>query len=124
MITYKKQFLNLTRPKINMALLDSDVNVLKFIRNHQVTESLCKLYLNDDMADVHFVFGADTDNIQRLCAHRVILAAASPVFHQMFYGDLREAGDVIISDCSFEAFSEFFAVFLCERCVADQRSSI
>lgn len=94
-----------------MAILDSDVNVMKFIRNHQVTESLCKLYLNDDMADVHFVFGANSDNVQRLCSHRVILAAASPVFHQMFFGELRETGDVIISDCSFDAFSEFLQYF-------------
>lgn len=92
--------------------LENDVNILKIVRNHQVPESLCKLYLNDDMADAFFIFTRNTDdNIKRLSAHRLILAAASPVFHQMFYGELRESGDVIISDCSFDAFTEFLQYF-------------
>lgn len=98
-------------------LFDSDVNILKTIRNHQVPESLCKLYLNDDMADVFFVFTntGEADDVKRLTAHRLILAAASPVFHQMFYGDLPEGEDVIISDCSFEAFTEFLQYFYCSE---------
>lgn len=92
--------------------LDNDVNILKIIRNHQVSESLCKLYLNDDMSDVFFVFTNDNDEtIQRLPAHRLILAAASPVFHQMFYGDLPEGAQVIISDCSHDGFAEFLQYF-------------
>ncbi|XP_055314004.1 uncharacterized protein LOC129575101 [Sitodiplosis mosellana] len=94
-------------------VFDNDVNILKTIRNHQVPESLCKLYLNDDMSDVFFTFPntGDDETIQRLTAHRLVLAAASPVFHQMFYGDLPEGEDVIISDCSFDAFTEFLQYF-------------
>lgn len=95
-------------------VFDNDVNILKTIRNHQVPESLCKLYLNEDMSDVYFTFpdiGSGDDTIQRLAAHRLILAAASPVLHQMFYGDLPEGEDVIITDCSFDAFTEFLQYF-------------
>lgn len=91
-------------------ILENDVNTLKIIRNRQVPENLCKLYLNDDMADVFFVF-PNTDDVRRLTAHRLILAAASTVFHQMFYGDLREGVDVIISDCSIDGFTEFLQYF-------------
>lgn len=91
-------------------IFDNDVNILKTIRNSQVAESLCKLYLNNDMADVFFVF-SNRNDVQRIPAHRLILAAASPVFHQMFYGDLPEDTDVIISDCSFDAFTEFLQYF-------------
>lgn len=92
-------------------ILENDVNILKIVRNHQVSESLCKLYLNDDMADVFFVFTENDDETERLAAHRTILAAASPVFHQMFFGELRENGNVFITDCSYEGFVEFLQYF-------------
>lgn len=94
-------------------ILENEINILKIVRNHQVIDSLSKLYLNDStMADVHFTFASpDADTIQRLPAHRIILAAASPVFHQMFFGDLREENDIIITDASIESFKEFLQFF-------------
>lgn len=59
-------------------ILENDVSVLKVVRNHQVTESSCKLYLDESMA------------IERVPAHRFIQGAAFPVFHQMFHGELKE----------------------------------
>lgn len=93
-------------------MFENDVNVLKVVRNHQVSESLCKLYLDESMADVYFVFhNSNNETIERVPAHRLILGAACPVFHQMFYGQLKEGGDVLIADFSKDAFAEFLQFF-------------
>lgn len=106
-------------------ILENDLNILKITRNDQVAESLCKLYLNDTTtSDVYFMFySSDSDGnetVDRLPAHRIILAAASSVFHQMFYGDLRKENDVLISDTTKDAFAEFLQFFLSERSGADR----
>lgn len=44
-------------------------------------------------------------------AHKAILAASSPVFDRMFYGDLKQEQQVKITDVSFEAFCEFLQFF-------------
>lgn len=93
-------------------ILENDVSVLKVVRNHQVSESLCKLYLDESLADVNFVFDNATDEtIERVSAHRLILDAASPVFHKMFYGELNEENDVFIADTTKDAFAEFLQFF-------------
>lgn len=94
-------------------MFENDVSVLKVVRNHQVSESLCKLYLDESMADVYFVFhnSNNDETIERVPAHRLILGAACPVFHQMFYGNLKEEGDVLIADFSKDAFAEFLQFF-------------
>lgn len=69
-----------------------------------------KLYLNSDFADVNFVFKSDSE-IQQLPAHKLILSVQSPVFNSMFYGDLREQGDVTIVDFSADEFKEFLQFF-------------
>lgn len=66
-----------------------------------------ELYLKPDKADVHFVFESD----ERIPAHKIILSSASKVFNAMFYGKLKEEGDVEIVDASAEAFKEFLRFF-------------
>lgn len=48
----------------------------------QITE---KLYLNENYADVNFVF-KDGEDVQKIPANKAILAVRSPVFNRMFFG--------------------------------------
>lgn len=41
----------------------------------------------------------------------MVLAFISPVFNSMFYGDLKETGDVVITDTTAEGFTEFLQLF-------------
>lgn len=49
--------------------------------------------------DCTFVFGTE-----KLAAHKTILCCVSPVFEAMFYGGLKEQGDVVIEDIEIEVF--------------------
>lgn len=70
-----------------------------------------KLYLDSEMADVKFVFGVGTDQVDTVPAHKSILSISSSVFRTMFYGSLPEQGDVPIVDASAAAFKEFLQFF-------------
>lgn len=67
-------------------------------------------YLDAATADVFFVFG---NNNERIPAHKVLLAAKSDVFKAMFFGELKEKGDIKIVDASAAAFKEFLRFFYC-----------
>ncbi|XP_055317111.1 BTB/POZ domain-containing protein 6-B-like [Sitodiplosis mosellana] len=82
-------------------------NVLKSVA---ASELIAKMYLNEEIADVHFVFKF-VDDVQRVPANKVILAALSPVFHTMFYGSLKEGNEVKIEDSDADAFKEFLQFF-------------
>lgn len=73
-------------------------------------KSISKMYLKSDLADVHFEFPNDslfTFLSEKVPAHKVILASASPVFEAMFFGPLKEANVVKIIDSNASAFKEF-----------------
>lgn len=67
-----------------------------------------KLYLNPERADVHFIFESGDE---RVPAHKIILSSGSDVFDTMFYGLLKEEGDIKIVDATAEAFKEFLSFF-------------
>ncbi|XP_055301659.1 uncharacterized protein LOC129568118 [Sitodiplosis mosellana] len=69
-----------------------------------------KLYLNSELADVHFVFGAN-DDYERVSAHKMLLMAASDVFATMFNGTWKEKDEVEITDASVAVFKEFLQFF-------------
>lgn len=71
-----------------------------------------ELYLKPDKADVYFVFES-TD--ERVPAHKIFLSSASTVFDAMFYGLLKEQGDIKIVDSSAEAFKVFLRFFYIEK---------
>lgn len=55
-------------------------------------------------ADVEFIFDVDGKK-ETVCAHKVILSAASDVFEAQFYGGMQEIGrEIFISDTSHKAF--------------------
>lgn len=86
----------------------------KQFSTRSMAEVTKKLYLNEETADVHFVFKVD-DEEQRVAAHKNILALGSPVFHSMFYGTLKEKGDVKITDSSAKGFMDFLSIFYLEE---------
>ncbi|XP_031630850.1 BTB/POZ domain-containing protein 1-like [Contarinia nasturtii] len=76
------------------------------------------LYLDAKRSDVNFLFFEKKNNrrsarklIEKVPAHKIILAAASPVFDAEFFGSIKENGDVEIVDSSPEAFKEFLQCF-------------
>lgn len=84
----------------------------KFRYTQGQQESTESLYLNAELKDVNFVFGSDDNNTTvRVPAHKCILAGASDVFKAMFYGDLKESGDVCVVDASDTVFREFLQFF-------------
>lgn len=73
-------------------------------------EMFGKFYLNSGTADVHFSFGEENS---RISGHKVLLAAKSDVFHSMFYGGLKENGDIKIVEeaVSVDCFIKFLQYF-------------
>lgn len=69
-----------------------------------------KLYLNEELADVHFVFKIG-DETEEVPANKANLAILSPVFKAMFYGSLPEDRKVPIVDADAVAFKEFLQFF-------------
>lgn len=76
-------------------------------RSQVVMEAVKKLYNDETTADVHFIFKTG----ERLPAHKYLLAAASDVFYAMFYGSIKEKGNVKIDDASAVGFMEFLQFF-------------
>lgn len=82
------------------------------------TRAINQLFLNENLADFHFIFNSNNDNKKKplksplkLPIHKNILSAISPVFHTMFYGSLIEKDEVEIVDASYDAFKEFLQFF-------------
>lgn len=80
------------------------------VKNTAASEVTAKLYLNDQFADVHFVFIVD-GKTEKIPADKRRLACLSPVFEKMFYGSIKEGDEVKIVDASAEAFKEFLQFF-------------
>lgn len=74
-------------------------------------DTVTKLYLDSETADVHFVFGSNDDPPRRVPAYKNLLAGASDVFKAMFHGQLKGMGDIPVNDVSAAAFEEFLQCF-------------
>lgn len=70
-------------------------------------------YLDSSTADVHFSFDlvGNHSSSTRLGAHKTLLAINSDVFKAMFYGELKEKGDIRMIDASNVAFEKFLQFF-------------
>lgn len=79
-------------------------------KNVLAWRGLEKLYLDEETADVFFVFKINGE-AHRIPAHKAILAATSPAFHAMFYGSMKQNGDIPIVDATPEVFREFLQNF-------------
>lgn len=79
-------------------------------RNFKLTSNVSGLYSDAETADVNFIF--DLDGVSEcIPAHKCILAAASPVFKRMFYGELKEGSDIQIVDVCVDGFKAFLQYF-------------
>lgn len=84
------------------------------VKNHCL-ENGKKVFLNPAFADVHFWFGEKDNIVGRIPANKIILATESTVFQAMFYGELREPGDVHVTDSTEAAFMVFLQYFYLKR---------
>lgn len=66
-------------------------------------------YLDDESADVFFKCKSNDGEV-RVPAHKIVLSSKSPAFNAMFYGELREKGDLTITftAVAFKQFLRFF----------------
>lgn len=77
--------------------------------------SVCDFYLNSKASDVYFLFNDDMECVEKVPAHKLILSYKNPVFDAMFYGPMRERGDIRIVDALAEAFKEFLQFFYLDK---------
>lgn len=104
--------------------LSSHIHFVQSTRGTYVNQQNCKgfstergpkIFLDSDSADVVFLFETSTSErdkmITRVAAHKAILAGNSDVFYSMFFGTLKETGDIRIQDSSGVAFKEFLQYF-------------
>ena len=72
------------------------------------TDWLSFLYPDSEIPpDVFFLVKADgkDEESKRIGAHRLLLAGTSPVFRRMFFGPMKETGEVVeVKDTTPEAF--------------------
>ncbi|XP_055306655.1 BTB/POZ domain-containing protein 6-B-like [Sitodiplosis mosellana] len=80
------------------------------LKNTAALEACQTLYLNEEFADVRFVFNVDDKSV-KVPANKVILSVLSPVFKAMFFGSLKEGNEVPIEDADPDAFEEFLQLF-------------
>lgn len=77
------------------------------LKINSVTNSSAKLYLNRERADFYFIFSNEIVPV-----NKCILAAASPVFRDQFYGPTKITGDsMAMDDSTSEEFKEFLQLF-------------
>lgn len=68
-------------------------------------------YLQPKVADVRFTFSTQDGKEECVPAHKMLLATVSDVFDRMFYGEMRQLGDIAVVDASSSAFKEFLQFF-------------
>lgn len=85
----------------------------EFTNSNSILGVTKSLYLDNITSDVRFVFVIE-DTVTVVPAHKIMLASYSPVFHAMFYGDLKESGDIRIVDASIDGFKDFLTIFYLE----------
>jgi hypothetical protein len=64
-------------------------------------------YIDATEYDVTFYAGGEKEVLK---AHKIILAAGSPVFKSMFYGSLESQNEVKVPDCSPDALKSLIVV--------------
>lgn len=79
--------------------------------NGGLTPAIEALYLDDDTADVQFIFKSTIVRFDTVPAHKSILMASSNVFREMFSGQWKGKDCVQVANVSSVAFKEFLQFF-------------
>lgn len=83
--------------------------------DNKIEAGACEvLYLNEEFADVNFLFKNEGE-VVKVPANKAVLAALSPVFRAMFFGQMREKGDVEIVDATADGFKDFLQFFYLDQ---------
>lgn len=80
--------------------------------NHMALQKRFSSFLEGKMSDVVFYVGewkesdgpVDKERLEKIPAHKFLLAASSPVFAAMFNGSWAEKNEVIVTDIHADAF--------------------
>lgn len=79
--------------------------------NSRQQQTMDKLYLEkDETGDVTFIV-----ELEKIRAHKSILAAISPKYKAQFYGLHSDQGDIVVEDVTASAFKEFLQLFYLEN---------
>lgn len=97
---------------LELNMMQNQQSQRRELKNFHINANLCRLFKNANTADVHFIFD---DEEKKVAANKCLLAVASPVFERMFYGHLKESGDITIVDATHDAFLEFLQFFYCDK---------
>lgn len=96
-----------------VASINQTSNFTRELKNYHPATNLNKLFTNPSAnSDVNFYFPDERETVP---AHKCLLAIASPVFQTMFFGQLKETGDIRIVDATPNAFREFLQFFYCDK---------
>lgn len=79
-------------------------------RNYKLVTNVGKLHLDAETADVVFIFN-NNGSVERISAHKCLLASGSEVFKRMFFGELKEGTEIRIVDVSMDGFTAFLQYF-------------
>ncbi|XP_031628584.1 uncharacterized protein LOC116344257 [Contarinia nasturtii] len=81
------------------------------MENHYGLQMLKKLYLNNESADVFFVFSTGDDESERVPAHKLILSAGSDGFKNLFATAEDGQIEFKLDDTTTVAFKEYLQFF-------------
>lgn len=91
-----------------------------------VRERNAAMFNNDLMSDITFIVGiagSSSSSIQRVPAHKYVLAVGSSVFYAMFYGGLaEEKGEIEIPDVEPAAFLTLLRYIYCDDIYLDEET--
>lgn len=97
-----------------MSANESSSSIIVY-ENVALPSSLQNLFLDGKIADVNFIFESIDGQQDQIPAHKTLMAARSDVFEAMFYGTVKEKGDIKIVDATVAAFKEFLQFFYLSR---------
>lgn len=93
----------------------SPMNIMISNQSYENKITFEQLQLNRQWSDVNFILNTDDNGVERIPAHKLVLANGSDVFTAMLFGELKETGDIKVIDASADAFKEFLQFFYSSR---------
>lgn len=106
-------------PRKKIVKRNSDGNGFK----PTLRERNASMYLNEWLADVHFIVGID-ENTERIPAHSYVLAIASAPFNAMFNGGFEKHNEIKLPDVEPVAFKILLKYLYCDSIELDSSNAL